>query len=415
MPSEGALPGGGPPPGAGPLGGHGVVPADRTLAYGEQMAAALLGVDALYRQESRDREGLVVLNMDRTGELGRTPFPSYSDAAKAFTHLREEAVGLQEADRRLYYDQLCHSTLTFIAWRQDGLPFRTQLGDLLHVPVEPASEREMAGLEEKLRGALGRMGYSGDLRAQCAAWEDRNRVPPDEVESVLTGLLDEAWDRTERALLEIPAPKEDGMRVAPVSGVPFNARCDYLGRTIELNTGPTLTRPGLKHLAIHEGYPGHYLQFKLREILYRKGAAPADVLLSVVNTASSSTFEGIADTGMEMMRWIDDDDDRVVGLLNRHRAAIGTGAAWRLHALGWPEEGASDWLRSRSLVGGEGWIANRIRFISAPSRAVLIWSYWWGEQVVATAWRRIPPARRRDFLYFLYGRMHSNATVEMFS
>jgi hypothetical protein len=118
---------------------------------------------------------------------------------------------------------------------------------------------------------------------------------------------------------------------------------------------------------------------------------------------------------MEMMNWIDSDDDRVLGLLNRHRAAIGTGAAWRLHALGWAEEEVSDWLRSQSLVGGEGWVANRMGFISAPSRAVLIWSYWWGEQVVAPAWRRIPESRRLDFLHFLYGRMHSNSTVEMFS
>ena len=61
------------------------------------------------------------------------------------------------------------------------------------------------------------------------------------------------------------------MKVSAVSGVPFNARCNYLGRTIELNIDPTLTRPGLKHLAVHEGYPGHYLQFKLRETLYREG------------------------------------------------------------------------------------------------------------------------------------------------
>ncbi len=387
---------------------------ERTLEYGKRVAQALLGLDALYRKESQDGEGLVVLNMDTAGELTADDFPSYSEAAEAFAGLREEVVGLPEVDRKLYYDQLCHSKLAFIRWRQDGLPFRTQLGDFLHVPVEPASDQKLAVLEENLRSLLTQMEYTGDLKDQCAAWEDRNRVPPDEVEGVLNALLDEAWDRTEEALIEIPAPREDGMRVSPVSDVAFNARCDYLGRTIELNIGPTLTRPGLKHLAVHEGYPGHYLQFKLRETMYRAGTAPADVLLSVVNTASSSVFEGIADAGMEMMDWIDTDDDGVLGLLNRHRAAIGTGAAWRLHALGRPEEEVTDWLRSQSLVGGEGWVANRMGFISAPSRAVLIWSYWWGEQVVAPIWRRVPPARRRDFLGFLHGRMHSNTTVGMF-
>ena len=277
------------------------MPGEETLAYGKRVAEALLGLDALYRQESQDEEGLVVLNMDTEGELIADPFPSYSDARMAFARLREESANLPEADRRLYYDQLCHSKLAFIRWRQDGLPFQSQLGDFLHVPVEPASEQDLTGLGEDLRALLSRMGYSGKLESQCAAWEDRNRVPPDEVEGVLRGLLKEAWDRTEEALMEIPAPREDGMQVSTVSDVAFNARCNYLGRTIELNIEPTLTGPGLKPLAGHEGYPGHYLQFKLRETLYRAGAAPAAVLLSVVNTANSSVFEGIADAGGHIM------------------------------------------------------------------------------------------------------------------
>ena len=183
---------------------------NETMVPGRRVAGALLGLDALYRQESEDGEGLVVLNMDTAGELTASPFPTYRDARDAFTQLKEESADLPEADRRLYYDQLCHSTLAFIRWRRDGLSFQSQLGDFLHVPVEPASEQELGRLGRDLRDLLNRMGYSGDVAAQCAAWEDRNRVPPDEVEDVLSALLDEAWDRTEEGLLEIPAPKEDG-------------------------------------------------------------------------------------------------------------------------------------------------------------------------------------------------------------
>ena len=242
-------------------------------------------------------------------------------------------------------------------------------------------------------------------------------MPPEAVEEVSAELMAEAWTRTEERLLEIPADRSDGMRVEAVSGVSYNARCDYLNRTVQLNVDPVLTRPGLKHLAVHEGYPGHYVQFKLRETWAREGTAPADVLVSVVNTASSSVFEGIADAGLEMIDWIDSDDDRVQSLMTRYRAGIGTGAAWRLHGLGWSEEEATDWLRSRTLLGGEGWVLNRMAFIRAPSRAVLIWTYWWGEQVVAPAWRAVASAgdgRRADFVRFLHGRMHSNDSVRMF-
>src|SRR5581483_3122 len=225
---------------------------------------------------------------------------------------------------------------------------------------------------------------------------------------------DEAWERT-AARMPLPAPRSDGMRVRTVAGVPFNARCNYLGRTVELNVDPTLTRPALKHLVVHECYPGHYVQFKLRETWYREGAAAADGLLSLVNSASSCTFEGIADNGLRLLEWLDGDDDRVSAVMTRYRAGIGTAAAWRLHALGWPEERVTAWLRERALVGGEGWVANRMRFIAAPSRSVLIWSYWWGEACVAPAWERVPPERRADFLRFLYGRMHSPHSVAMFA
>jgi len=127
----------------------------------------------------------------------------------------------------------------------------------------------------------------------------------------------DAWVRTNERVVEIPADISDGMNVSAVTGVPFNARCNYLGRTVDLNVEPTLTLPALRHLAVHEGYPGHYVQFKLRETWFRDGLAPADNLLSVVNTASSSVFEGIADTGMAMIGWDESDDDRLQGLMSR--------------------------------------------------------------------------------------------------
>ncbi len=385
---------------------------DRTLAYGERVITALLGLDKLYRQESGDDEGLAVLNMS-AGRHQPDPFDAYPAASECFQELKKEAAGLPEADRQRYYDQLCHSTLAFIRWREGDLSFTDQLSSFLHVPAAPAPDSELDRLRTQMRELLNRLGYSGDLPAQFAAWEARNRVPPDAVPGVLKELLDKAWDRTEERL-HIPAEKSDGMQVVPVSGAAFNARCDYLERKIELNIDPVLTRQGLKHLTVHEAYPGHYVQFKLRETWYREGLAPADGLLSVVNTASSSTFEGIADNGMTLLDWIETDDDRLQALLGRYRSGIGTGAAWRLHALGWSEQETADWLREQTLAGGEGWVAGRMRFISAASRAVLIWSYWWGEPSVTPVFLQVPAERRPEFLRYLYGRMHSNQTVAMF-
>lgn len=385
---------------------------EATLDYGERITTALLGVDALYRVESGDEEGLVVVHMAADAHQP-DDFVDYADARERFARLQVAAASLPEADRRRYYSQLCASTLAFIRWRTDGLPFTEQLRRFLHVPALPAADDELDALRGEMRAMLNGMGYDGDLRTQCSAWEEQNRVPPDEVKGVLEALLDEAWDRTEERM-HIPADKSDGMKVNTLTGMAFNARCDYLNRTIDLNIDPILTRSGLKHLAVHEGYPGHYVQFKLRETWYREGKAPADGLLSVVNTASSSPFEGIADNGLHVIDWIETDDDRFQVLMNQYRAGIGTGAAWRLHALGWPEDRVRNWLREQNLMGGEGWVANRMRFLGAPERSVLIWSYWWGEASVHPVWERVPEERRKDFLIYLYGRMHSPRTIEMF-
>lgn len=385
-----------------------------TLALGRRAMTALLGVDALYRKESADGEGLAVVNLDLERRYKADAFPGYAEAARCFEELRVDAGRLPEADRRAYFDALCRSTMAFITWRRTGLPFVEQIRDFLHVPAEPAPADELLGLQNEMGALLSRMGYMGDLRSQCAAWEEKNRVSAEQVPAVLEGLLDEAWRRTEERIIRIPRPKSDGMHVVPVSGVAFNARCNYLSRRIELNVDPVLTRPGLKHLAVHEGYPGHYLQFTLRSIMAESGEASADVLLSIVNSASSSIFEGIGDSGITMLDWMESDDDRVQALMNVYRAGIGTEAAWRFHALGWPAQKVADALSERSLVGGDGWVANRVKFIQSPSRAVLIWSYWWGERVVTKAWNRVGAYRRDSFLPFLYGRMHSNASIELF-
>ncbi len=385
---------------------------DNTLSYAEEMTAVLLGVDALVRRDGGDADdGLVVVNMDP--DRRPTAFRDFEHAESMLLDLKRRSVDLPEPDRRRYYDQLCGSTLTLLNWRRGHLSFADQITGFLHVPSEPVGDDQLDRLQHALYEQLRAMGYDGSLAEAAQAWEERNRVPADEVAGTLQEIMDEAWDRTVQRM-EIPAPKSDGMQVRTVSGVPFNARCDYLQRTVELNIDPVLTRQSLKHLAVHECYPGHYVQFKLRETWYHKGTAAADGLLSIVNSASSSPFEGIADNGLYVIDWADSDDDRLSALLGRYRSGLGTAAAWRLHALGWSESDTLEWLRTRALIGGEGWAANRIRFIRAPQRAALIWSYWWGGLCVHPVWERQTVEQRGAFLKYLYGRMHSPQTIAMF-
>lgn len=392
---------------------------DTTMEYGEKLTRALLGLDKLYADEQGITDGdgnhierLVVLNMSKSHQP--EAFSGYGDAIDRFQTLQGEAAGLPEPDRQLYYNETCGSAIAFATWRSSGLDFEDQLSRFLHIPAEPASDAELKVLRDLLAQELAGLGYSGDLETMVGVWQDTHRVAPENVKAVLEDLLDEAWDLTEKKM-EIPADKSDGMRIEIVRNVPYNAMCDYRHRLIRLNVDPVLTVQGLRHLAVHEGYPGHYVQFKRREVAYAEGLGPADNLLSVVNTASSSPFEGIADSGLDVIGWQDNPDDRVLGLLTRYNSGIGTRAAWHMHADGWSDEAVREEMLRDSLSGGDGWVDSRMGFISRHDRAALIWSYWKGDPGVRLVWDRFKGSPSQETRYFdwIYNRMHSLKSIQM--
>jgi hypothetical protein len=386
---------------------------DRTLEFGEKLCSLTLGIDELYRSESAEtgeKDALVVLNM---GNIPALKLNDYREAREELAELARRAFSLPEPDRRLYYTQAALSLDAFCAERQGLLPeLSAQIGFFLHVNPHPPTDEELDAYRKKLRDLLMTMGYIGDLRAQCAAWEEKNRVPPDEIEGVVNELMNEARERTGRIL---DLPSGDFYRCITERDCPFNAKSDYDNRTVVINISPILTRQALKHLVCHECYPGHFMQFSLRQRLYKKGEAAADCLLSVVNHSSSATFEGIADSGIEFIDWVLDGDDRVNAVLTELKAALGTRASYMLHREGLSASSVEEWLRKQALVGGEGWVSNRMRFIGKPSRSALIWSYWRGDLGVSSIWRRTEPSDHPRFFSFIYDRLHTVQSMRLFA
>jgi hypothetical protein len=108
-------------------------------------------------------------------------------------------------------------------------------------------------------------------------------------------------------------------------------------------------------------------------------------------------------------------DDRLAALLIRCRAGLATRAAWRLHAEGWEPSRVRDELARDALVGGEGWVDARMRFVSTSDRAGLIWSYWNGEPSVRAVWDRIRdrPDSWPAYISYVYNRMHSPDSIRL--
>ena len=386
---------------------------DQTLRYGEEFYAITLGIDRLYRKEigisvEDLHEGLVVLDL---GKKQAKNYAGYEEAREVLADYSRLAFALPEADRRLYYSQACLTLDSFCASRMGLLPsLSAQVGLFLHVDPAPISDAEIDALKRAIRQQLNTMGYSGDLQRQCSDWEQKNIVPADEVQETMTALMIEARERT-GGIIELP--EGDYYRAVTARGCAFNAASYYEERQVVVNIDPVLTLPGLRHLVCHECYPGHFMQFSLRQRLYERGLAAADGLLSVCNHSSSATFEGIADAGIEFISWIENDDDRLMLLLSELKSALGTAASYRLHERKQTPQTVEAWLREQALVGGEGWVANRMRFISDLSRSALIWSYWRGDQGVFAVWRRIAAEDRAGFFASIYDRLHTVQSMQL--
>lgn len=382
-----------------------------TLRYAERLTRAYRGLDALHRAANPDdRWGIVVLDMGERTDADA--FRDWASADDAFARLAQEADDdIDEADRRIYYGDLCRSARTVIAWNvADGaLPLEAQVEGFLATEPRPASDEALDQVRTDLAAALDAGGYAGDLGEAARAWEADTRVAPSELVATMQALMEEANERAAR-VFDLPMPPLP--RVELVQGAAFNARCDFANGVVELNTDPVITEGNLRHLTVHEVVPGHVLQFSARRQAAREGWGGADGLLSLVKSAGSPLFEGVADAGDELIGW-HTSTDRITRQIGRHRSGVGTRAAWGLHREGWTLAQTRAYLTEHNLTGGPGWVENRLGYIAPRGRGAHVWSYWLGERHLRPHYRALGAHPEPGTLRRVYGRMHSLASLEV--
>ena len=379
-----------------------------TRRFAERLTRAYRGLDALHRRANpEDRWGIVVEDMGDAADV--TSFDDWSGAEAAFERLFEEASDLAETDRRVYYRDLCRSALTVIHWNvADGaLSLEDQVDGFLAAEPRPASDEELDQVRGLLAQALADAGYDAPLSEAARAWEADTRVAPGDLVATMGALMEEASARA-ATVFDVPMPPLP--RVELVQGAAFNARCDFANGVVLLNTDPILTEGNLRHLTVHEVIPGHVLQFSARRQAALEGWGGADGLLSLVKSAGSPLFEGLADAGDELIGW-HTSTDRITRQLSRFRAGVGTRTAWGLHREGWSLDQARAYLTGHSLTGGPGWVENRLGYIAPRGRGAHIWSYWLGERHLRPHYRALGARPDAGMLRRVYGQMHSLASL----
>lgn len=384
---------------------------NESLRFGEELASITLGIDALDRRlHSYDdfADGLVVINM---GWKQVREFESYQQAREALAELAKKTFTLPEPDRRLYFLQACLSLDSFCAFNLGQLPGLTdQVGMFLHVDCAPVSEAYLKARCQELEALFRKAGYTGSLMDSTDKWVEKNIVPADKVKSTMLELMAQARKKTAKYL-----PLPEALYTCEVeTGSCYSARSDYDNLRVIVNIDPAYTYQSLKHLVGHEAYPGHYMQFTMRKVYWEQGYGSADGLLSVCNHASSSTFEGIADMGMRLLGWDQDEDDRIFAVLSDIKSAMGTASSYQKNVLHWSDAQIADEMRKWPMIGGEGAVRSRLRFVGDPSRAALIWSYWRGDQAVSGVMDRLEPKDLERYIDYVYGRLHTPGSLQLF-
>ncbi|HWU18259.1 MAG TPA: hypothetical protein VN155_11300 [Devosia sp.] len=382
------------------------------MKLGKELAELTAGIDQLYRSTPRsdgflDREGLIPVAV---AEVEPRQLRDYDEANAALLALRGRLAGEAEsALRRDYLEEMIDSLLALVTtFAEKPISFAERVRRQIRVDTQLVGDDVLDGYRAIIREKLDEMGFAGGALADdLARWEDKVRVPVDQVLETMRALTLEARERVTATMYPMA---DQWMEPVGVSAVPFSAYCDYPARKVLMNLDFPYTRFALKHLATHEVFPGHLVHLALRERYVAEGRMPLDAAQVVTSSASSALFEGIADNGMFFLDWIEGPEDELGVALQRLRGALRCNAAWMMHSQGktldeivpvMAEGGFQDKVTARS----------RLAFLGHNLRAPFVYAYWCGDVAVHEVWKSVPRERRVEFWDYLYGNMHTPKTL----
>lgn len=386
-------------------------------SIGFELTAVTMGMDLYERgagagESLLDGEGLVPIYM---GDDLIAP-KHYDDWAQIFADLdtlERQASATPRDARGVFLRDMIHS-LDAAARLFSGaeMNYADKVRDLVGADAAPVDDAEIEAHAAALSAGLARAGFvRGSLRDRAEAWEDERAIAPDKIEAEFRTLMALARARTAELIFD---PGDYDMALNPLRDVPFTARCGFADRRMDLNVDNAFTRAALKHLVCHEVFPGHATQLLYTRAEVDAGRSDPDALLCTANAVTGCVQEGIGDQGVQLIDWIEDEDDEIHLALRSLKSAVQTTAAWRLMADGQPIDEVADYLRTVGC-GQEAWVQGRLRMAQHPFRGPFIASYYAGNESVRKVRERVGAADKDAFHAYLYGKVHSPQSLAMFS
>lgn len=381
---------------------------------GAALTAVTMGIDRFERTREKGRslgEGLVPIYMGRD----LIPPRDYSDweAIRAdIADLDSRVAALADGPRKMFLTSMLRSLRTAVRlFSGEELDFATKVRELVGTTEGAVDPAVIEATRDRIDALLRARGIvRGDLAARIAAWEEEEALDPAEIPAVFATLMEEGQRRTDAMIF----PTGDyTMRLKPVRGVSYTARCSFDAGEMDLNVDIRLTRPAMKHLVAHEVFPGHSTQLLYTRAGVDAGTSPPDALLCTADAVTGCVQEGIGDQGIELIDWMETADDALNRELRRLHSACQTSAAWNLMVEGWSEAKVAEFLTDVGC-GQEAWVKGRIRMARHPFRGPFTASYWFGNEVVREVRERTPPERRDAFITALYAWPQSPESLASF-
>ncbi len=386
-------------------------------SFSERLTRLTMGIDALERKKNRgggplDSEGLVPIYLG--ADLIAAPvLADWTEAETELDALHELLPQVAPASRRVFATAMLRSLRTALClFRGVPVGYAAKVTDLVGAPAGPVDAGEVEAARERLDVLLRACGVvRGSLARRIAQWEEERALPAGEIENTYRTLMDEGRARTAKKIFDTG---DFTMALNPVRGVPYTARCGFDAGKMDLNVDLQFTRAAIKHLVAHEVFPGHATQLLLTRARVEQGTAHPETLLCTANTVLGCVQEGIADEGVGLIDWLEDDDDRIHLELRRLRSAAQTCAAWYLMVEERPAETVAQYLRD-TAAGQESWVQGRLKMAAHPFRGAFIASYWAGARAVRRVMERTAAADFPRFIEYLYANAHSPQSLEMFA
>jgi len=395
----------------------GIILPRRFEEFSTRLTQVTMGIDAFERRHSRsggllDREGLVPIYLG-ADLVAASVYHDWSEILADLAGLDADLGQVNPASRRLFATAMLRSLHAAVTLFSGGtLSFAEKVGALVGAPIGPVDQAELALCQDTLDKLLRRQGFGrGDLAARVSAWEQANALSVQALEPTFLALMAEGKAKTRDRIFDVG---DFTMALNRVHGVPYTARCAFSEGKMDLNIDIAFTRAALKHLVAHEMFPGHATQLLFTHARVVDGRSPPEVLLCTANTVLGCIQEGIADEGVELIGWVEDDNDAIHQQLRRLRSAAQTSAAWYLMVDGWTEAVVADFLRAVA-AGQEAWVQGRLRLAAHPFRGPFIASYWAGAKAVRSVLAGVARKDFPAFVEYLYANAHSPQSLALFA